>query len=102
MKWIRRIFGGAASDGASDDAPDMISCHAALERLYEYLDGELEGAENHQVAEHFRVCQQCYPRLAFERTFLDAVHGVDTGEAAPDELRTRVLDLLKAEGLGGN
>ena len=97
MNWIKRIFGG----GASGDGPDTTSCQEALERLYEYLDGELQGLESDRVAEHFRVCQRCYPRLVFERSFLDAVHGVDTGDAAPDELRTRVLDLLKAEGLDG-
>jgi anti-sigma factor (TIGR02949 family) len=98
MKWIKKIFGGARRG----DAPDMVSCHEALERLYEYLDGELEGVQSDRVAEHFRICQQCYPRLAFERTFLDAVHRVDRGEAAPDALRIRVLDLLRAEGLDGN
>jgi len=98
MKWIKRIFGGAKPD----DAADMVSCQDALERLYEYLDGELEDLESDRVAEHFRECQQCYPRLTFERTFLEVVHSVDTREAAPEELRTRVLDLLKAEGLDGN
>ena len=70
----------------------------ALERLYEYLDGELPDLSAEQVAEHFRICKKCYPRLQLEKAFHNAVHRVQAGEVCPEEVRQRVMDSLMAEG----
>lgn len=104
---IRKLLQSLGLDGGADggDAPDaggdsgMISCDEALERLFEYLDGELEGRTEEEVARHFEVCQRCYPRLAFEESFREAVHRVNRGEAAPDAVRRKVMEILQEEGL---
>ena len=103
MNWLKRLFGGGAGknggeENGSGSALDMITCQEALERLYEYLDGELVPTETGQVEAHFRMCQRCYPHLQFERSFLQAVRGCDGG-GAPDELKSRVLEALRSEGL---
>ncbi len=111
MNWWKRLFGGgtgehtgsggngAEGNGSSGPAPEMVTCQEALERLYEYLDGELVPTEEGQVEAHFRVCQRCYPHLQFERSFLSAVQGVSEDAEASDDLKSRVLETLRSEGL---
>lgn len=78
----------------------VLGCREALARVYEFLDGELEDASPDQVAEHFRLCSKCYPHLAMERSFREALCRALKGQHAPDALRGRVLELLDREGGG--
>ena len=101
MNWIKRLFGGGSTgdgDGAGSST-DMMSCEEAIERLYEYLDDELESLESERVAEHFRICQRCYPHVNFEKAFLAAVNRSQTDEAAPQDLKSRIMRALQEEGL---
>ena len=95
---------GFGSNGSSGDDPgrsaggdEMISCEDALSRVYEYLDGELEGFTHAQVKAHFDVCRRCYPHLASEQSFKAALSRAVRGQRAPDELKDRVLQLLSRE-----
>jgi len=72
----------------------MISCRDALNLIYEFLDGELTDVSEDEVRAHFEVCQQCFPHLKLEESFLSAVHRCAERECAPSELRGRVLSLL--------
>ena len=82
-----------------EEEPGGITCAEAAERLYEYLDGELDVADARAVREHLRVCEACYPRLAFEESFRALVQRVEEGQRAPESLKSRVMDLLHREGL---
>ena len=100
MKWIKRLFGREemAPRGSNGDS-GMISCHDALERLYEYLDEELDDSWQERVQAHFDLCSRCYPYLTFEKSFLDAVRNTKPSEGPPPELKGRILELLTKEGL---
>lgn len=95
---------GAAAEGATEGCDDgasveMLSCPEVLDRLFEYLDGELEGATAGQVRAHLEKCRRCYPRLKFEKSFMEALSRARAGEEPPRDLRSRVVDLLREEGL---
>jgi len=62
--------------------------------LYEFLDGELEGAPSERVRAHFEVCQRCYPHLQLETSFRAAVQRACGGASAPPELRSRLIAAL--------
>lgn len=84
-----------------DDHPEGtfrdVTCEEALSRVYEYLDGELDGPTQDSIHRHLEVCRRCYPRFDFERVFLDFVR--ERGLAGGgDGLRERVLDALEREG----
>lgn len=79
-----------------------ITCGEVAERLYEYLDSELDTQDAPAVREHLRVCEACYPRLAFEEAFRALVRRVEEGESASDDLRRQVLDVLTREGFEGS
>jgi anti-sigma factor (TIGR02949 family) len=93
---IRRLFGGG-----DRPRPPELSCHEALERVYELLDGELDPAEADRVDEHFRVCAACYPHLKLEECFRKRVRSALGETPVPDEVRTRVLELLAREEEAG-
>lgn len=79
---------------------NTLDCRQALARLYEYLDGELTGERAEQVRHHLDICRGCYPHVNFCRSFQDALRRAAEGQAPPPaELRARVLELLRAEGL---
>ena len=91
--------GGAGGSGGVDgDGRPMIPCEEVLEKLYEYLDGELELVESEEMARHFEMCANCYPALAFEKSFLEALERTQRGTATPEPLRAKVLEALRKEG----
>ncbi len=104
---LKRLFGGTGKDGRSGDtapsgskgwaderAVEMIPCDEASARLFEYLDGELEGVSEEEVRRHLEVCERCYPRVQFERHFLEALRRSQNGGRVSESLRKRVLQSL--------
>lgn len=77
-----------------------VDCNAALESLFDFLDGELDGSLEERLKAHVHECRPCFERADFERRFLAAVQAARTEERCPKALRERVLTTLRAEGLG--
>jgi anti-sigma factor RsiW len=82
-----------------------FDCHAAVMRLWDYLDGELREADVRAVDAHLAECDKCPPHFRFERAFLRAVRRARRDPpppGAPDgagrRLRDRVVAVLAAEG----
>ena len=69
----------------------------AMEKLQEYLDGELEDIPHQEVAQHFSVCKRCYPHLRLEERFRSLLQRSQEKEACPENVKKQVLDLLAAE-----
>jgi mycothiol system anti-sigma-R factor len=102
MNWVdelRRLLERLRRE-QPDGMEGGIACQEAAERLYEWMDGELEGDLERAVGTHLETCARCYPVLVFERAFREAVARATGREEAPDELRRRILESLEAEGLG--
>ncbi len=101
LKQLLGHAGSRASDvgerGEGDQGCRAITCLEALERVQEYLDGELDGTSHEEVALHFSVCKACYPHLRLEERFLDLLHRSEKGESCPEHLRSQVLALLSSE-----
>ena len=91
---LKQMFGGGGAPGNGTGHSGMISCEEALSVIYEFLDGELGEVPRQRVQEHFDVCQRCYPQLRLEEAFRAAVQKATRGEAAPRELKVRLLDLI--------
>lgn len=105
---LKRLVGGGANspagrEGGEDDCPACrpITCMEALEKVYEYLDGELDEETRKDVGHHFSVCQRCYPHLRLEERFLELLHQSKGDEVkAPPHLKAQILELLSAEARG--
>lgn len=75
----------------------MIKCKEAVERLWNYLDRQLEQAREKELEEHLGVCRHCCGELEFAQQVRAKL--ADGGNAAmPPETRARVEQLLR--GLG--
>jgi len=86
--------GGSSGERDGPDGREMISCHEAMTRLQEFVDGELHGLTHEQVEEHFKVCTRCYPHLKMEESFRQKVRTALAQPEVPSDLRDRVLQLL--------
>jgi anti-sigma factor (TIGR02949 family) len=72
-------------------------CGEALEKLYDFLDGELPGATRAEITTHLERCRDCWPQFNFERLFLDRLAAAgECGEPCPD-LAERIRAVLDAE-----
>lgn len=77
------------------EGPEMISCEDAVERVYDFLDGELDAETMDRIGEHLALCRRCYPYFNFERIFLDHIRSKGwRGEANP-ELERKVIRLIR-------
>ncbi|MFQ5679021.1 MAG: zf-HC2 domain-containing protein [Gemmatimonadota bacterium] len=75
--------------------PDPITCEQAVERVYEYLDGELDAVSTEQVRRHIEMCKRCYPHFNFERIFLDHIRSSALKASCSEELEERILRVLR-------
>lgn len=75
--------------------PEMIDCRQAVDRVYEYLDGELDPDWTEKVRRHIEMCKRCYPYFNFERIFLDHIRARGLREERSDGLERRILAILR-------
>ncbi|MCW8925534.1 MAG: zf-HC2 domain-containing protein [Xanthomonadales bacterium] len=83
---------------------DDIGCLEAIEYLYAWLDGELDGEEiANDVEYHISHCKSCFSRAEMEKALTEHIRrstGPATGEdgkkapRSPRSLQTRLEDLL--------
>ncbi len=68
----------------------------AVERLYHYLDGELDDQRRALVKRHLDDCMPCLEAFDFELE-LRQVIGRMCREPVPEQLRTRIALAIQAE-----
>ena len=73
-----------------------MDCNDCVERLYAFLDLELDEKELAAVRAHVSGCDDCGDELGLEGRFLDRLRDCCTSEKAPTLLRERVI--LKLRG----
>jgi len=75
----------------------MINCLQALEKLYDYVDGELPPADRAAVQEHLEACRPCLTHFEFETLFADFVRRCAVVPTAREEFKTRLFTRLREE-----
>jgi anti-sigma factor (TIGR02949 family) len=71
-----------------------IGCERALERLVEFVDGELPESEHDGVEQHLRICRDCCSRMEFESRLKERLAAL-SGDDAPSKTRDRVRELIR-------
>lgn len=72
-----------------------MNCEKALEKLWQYLDRELDGVSSGELERHLGECRECFSRAEFERQLRALLRRSCGGEQAPPELRDRLRKLLE-------
>lgn len=74
-----------------------ITCEEAVERVYEFLDGELDPGWMERVREHAEICRRCTPHFEFERVFLEHVRRKGLRPERSELLEKRIREALESE-----
>lgn len=82
--------------GADRESP-MIPCEEVVQRVYEYLDGELDAEWSDRIHDHIQMCRKCYPYFNFERIFLDHVRSQRIAPERSERLERRIRRALADE-----
>jgi len=75
-----------------------FDCRAAVERLWAYLDDELDASVMAQVEAHLASCAECPPHFDFARTLLGEIRLTRGSSHQPSDLRAHVLHALELDG----
>ncbi len=67
-----------------------VDCSLILERVYVFIDNELETADCRQIQQHLDECGPCLRAVDLERV-VKALVARSCTESAPVELRQRVM-----------
>lgn len=70
--------------------PSLADCADFFERIVYFIDNELDEADCSEVRVHLDSCNPCLEKYDLQRT-VKSVVARSCSEAAPDELRQRVL-----------
>jgi mycothiol system anti-sigma-R factor len=65
-----------------------------LERMYEFLDNELDTASGDAIRHHLAACEPCLDRFDVEQAVRTLVRHRCGGEVAPAHLRNRIVTQL--------
>ena len=80
-----------------DEPATSLTCAQAIEKIYEYLDGELTPQVEEGIRAHLAVCRKCYPNFRHEEVFLRFLEQRTQMEEAPPDLRRRIMKMLMDE-----
>lgn len=71
--------------------PHATPCDEVLDRLYEFLDTELETASAAEIQQHLDECAPCLAQLVFEQAMKARVAQSCACDPAPEHVRQRVV-----------
>lgn len=91
--WGPIIESGMSTNPHADDRSHM-TCTEVLQRIYEYLDGELTTEVELQIRDHLAFCRKCFPHFRHEQVFLRFMERRATIAKAPPALRRRIMQML--------
>jgi mycothiol system anti-sigma-R factor len=70
--------------------PHEIPCSEVLEKVYLYLDGEVENVDQEHIRVHLDECSPCLRKYGLEQA-VKALVARSCAEQAPMDLRQRVM-----------
>lgn len=79
---------------------DDMPCNEVIERIYEFLDGELTSEVDAKIRDHLGKCERCYPHFRHEEVFLRFLERRAQIEKAPPSLRRRIFQNLLDDEIG--
>ncbi|HET8614591.1 MAG TPA: mycothiol system anti-sigma-R factor [Actinomycetales bacterium] len=71
--------------------PHETDCSEVLDRVFEYLDNEMDTLDCAKIKQHLEECAACLREYHMDEVLKAVVRRSCACEKAPDELRLRVL-----------
>ena len=74
----------------TDREPSNDECWHTLQRVYEFLDHELDEASGDEIRRHLAACEPCLEKFDVELAVKTLVSRSCGGDRAPEHLRAKV------------
>jgi mycothiol system anti-sigma-R factor len=71
--------------------PHETPCTEVLDRVYSYLDGELEAPDLAKIRQHLDECGPCFEEYGLDDLVKKLVHKTCGQDRVPEALRAKVL-----------
>ena len=71
--------------------PHETDCNNVLDRVYEYLDGEMNAHDLALIRQHLEECRPCLDQYDLDVALKALLRRSCTCEHAPEDLRARIL-----------
>jgi mycothiol system anti-sigma-R factor len=71
--------------------PHEVPCTEVLDRVYAYLDAELEASDCAKIRQHLEECGPCLREYGLEEVVKQLVHKHCGRDTVPVDLRAKVL-----------
>ncbi|MBK6873635.1 MAG: mycothiol system anti-sigma-R factor [Kineosporiaceae bacterium] len=71
--------------------PHETDCREVLERVYEFLDGEMTDHDVAKIRQHLDECSPCLTQYDLDLMLKALVRRSCVCETAPDSLRSRIM-----------
>ncbi|MGI8457956.1 MAG: mycothiol system anti-sigma-R factor [Propionibacteriaceae bacterium] len=78
----------------SESESGELTCDQVAERVYEFLDHEIDTASGDAIRAHLVACEPCLGRFDVEQAVKALVNRCCGGDRAPDHLRVRIRSQL--------
>ena len=81
-------------------SPHEMPCTEVLDRIYDYLDGEIDGEVRAKVQQHLDECHPCLREFGLEEAIKAVVRRSCGHDSTPEDLRAKVLakiDLVRGQ-----
>ncbi len=75
---------------------NLDDCAHVLERVWEFLDNELDSATGDAIRHHLAMCEPCLDRFDVEQAVKSLVHRRCGGDAAPAYLRASIVTRISS------
>jgi mycothiol system anti-sigma-R factor len=72
-----------------------MNCRESLQKLYEFLDGQMENVPMSEIKKHLDCCRHCWDHFEFEKQLKAMLKKSCCKEVCPDTLRKRIESLLE-------
>jgi mycothiol system anti-sigma-R factor len=72
-----------------------MNCKESLQKIYEFLDGEMEKLPMHEIEKHLDNCRGCWDRFEFEKQLKELVKKSCCKETCTDALKKRIQAILE-------
>ncbi len=76
--------------------PHAVECSEVLERVYEYLDGEMDHDRVDVIREHLDECSPCLREFGLEEAVKTLVKRSCGHDDVPSDLRSKVMSRIEA------
>jgi len=84
----------------SSSPEPRLDCATVVRALWEYLDARASAELIDDIDEHLALCEGCRTHFTFEKRLVTTIAGLRKQHSDPMRLRTEVLGVLRAAGLG--